>query len=106
MYNQIQLLMMEFEKDPFLLLLLDMETYHMMKSGHYQIHMILEKALVVFIIMMEGQLILTVFCFGVALGTMVVLPVPLRCTCIYLRVMRITMLGLGAPGNVKKIIIL
>ena len=78
MCNQIQLLMMVCEKHRFLLLLLDMETYHMMKSGHYQIHMILEKVLALFIIMMEAQLILTVFCFGVALGAMVVLPVPLR----------------------------
>ena len=99
MYSQTQLLMMVCEKDPFLPLLQGMEIYHMMKSGHYQIHMILEKALVVFIIMMEGRPILTVFLFEVAIGTMVVMPVPLRWTWINLRVMRITMSGLGAPGN-------
>jgi hypothetical protein len=99
MYNQIQLLMMAHEKLRFLLLLQDMEIYHMMKSDHYQIHMILEKALALFIIMMEGRPILTVFCFGVAIGTVVVMPVPLRCPCLDLRVLRITLLGLGAPGN-------
>jgi hypothetical protein len=70
---------MEFEKDPFSLHLQGMEIYHMMKSDLYQIHMILEKALVVFIIMMEGRLILTVFSLEAALGTMAAMLVLSRC---------------------------
>ncbi|MDD3156524.1 MAG: hypothetical protein PHP14_03990, partial [Candidatus Pacebacteria bacterium] len=66
------------EKDLYLQRLLDMEIYLMMKLDLFQILMILAKEWVPSIIMMEDLLILAVFFYEVAVGTMVVLLVPLR----------------------------